>query len=71
MQRLNTESRIEHSQEADLPVHGAVFWISTEKRRRQLQSTAEIGHEIPVAKPTWVTDPASASSKRCWGTNPG
>ena len=30
MQRLITESRIEHSQETDLPVHGAAFWISTE-----------------------------------------
>ena len=30
MQRLVAESRIEYSQEADLPVHGAVFWISTE-----------------------------------------
>jgi hypothetical protein len=31
MQRLITESRIEHSQEVDLQVHGAVFWISTGK----------------------------------------
>jgi hypothetical protein len=45
MQRLITESRIEYSQETDLPVHGAVFWISTEIRPR-LQTSA-IQSQLP------------------------
>jgi hypothetical protein len=42
MQRLATESRIEHSQETDLPVQEAVFRISTANSQKSRNAIARI-----------------------------